>query len=50
MVQTIIQAVSDFVVAFTNDDFGQLVVGIMVFGTAVSLLRLFEAGAGGRDV
>lgn len=50
MVQTIIEAVFGLVNAFVGSALGQLISGIMIFGTAIALFRWFESGAGGRDV
>jgi hypothetical protein len=50
MVETCVQTVIDLINAFVNTSLGQLVFGIMVFGTSVALFRYFESGAGGRDV
>lgn len=50
MVQTIIQTVIGLVDAYVDTSLGQLIAGIMIFGTSVALFRYLEAGAGGRDV
>lgn len=48
MVQTIVQTVIDLVNAYVNTSLGQLIAGVMVFGTSIALFRLLEWGAGGR--
>lgn len=50
MVQMFVQTVIDLVNAFVNTSLGQLIAGIMIFGTSIALFRYFERGAGGRDV
>lgn len=50
MGQTIVQTVIGLVDAFVNTDLGQLIAGIMIFGTSVALFRYMESGAGGRNV
>lgn len=50
MVQTIVQTVVGLVDAFVNTSLGQLISGVMIFGTTIALFRWMEAGAGGRDV
>lgn len=48
MVDTIISAVSDLLLAFTSDDFGSVYAAVMLLGTSIALFRLLEWGAGGR--
>ena len=50
MVQTIVQSVVGLVNAFVNTSLGELISGVMIFGTTIALFRWLEAGAGGRDV
>lgn len=48
MVDTIITAVSDLLLAFTSDDLGSVFSAVMLLGTSIALFRLLEWGAGGR--
>lgn len=50
MVQTMVQTVIDLVNAYVGTSLGQLIAGVMIFGTSIALFRYFESGAGGRDV
>lgn len=50
MVQTVVQTVIGLVNAYVNTSLGQLIAGVMIFGTAIALFRWMESGAGGRDV
>lgn len=44
MVQTCVQTVIDLVNAFVNTSLGQLIAGIMIFGTSIALFRYLEWG------
>lgn len=50
MVQTVVQTVMGLVNAYVDTSLGQLIAGVMIFGTSIALFRFLEAGAGGRDV
>lgn len=50
MVETCVQTVIGLVNAYVNTPLGQLIAGVMIFGTSIALFRYLESGAGGRDV